>query len=87
MTKADKRLQKMRHNPRDWRIEDLQSVADSLGVEWVHDGGSHAVFRSPTGAHLTVPAKRPIKPVYVKLFLDLMDQAKEAENENSRKQI
>ncbi len=30
MARADKRLRKMRENPRDWRIEELQSVADSV---------------------------------------------------------
>lgn len=30
MTRADKRLWKMRENPRDWCIEELQSVADSV---------------------------------------------------------
>lgn len=45
MARADKRLQKMRQNPRDWRVEDIQSVADSLGIEWLHDGGSHVIMK------------------------------------------
>ena len=56
MSRADKRLQKMRRNPRDWRIEEIRSVADSLGIEWQHDGGSHVIFRSPYGEHLSIPA-------------------------------
>lgn len=79
MSRADKRLQKMRQNPRDWRIEEIQSVADSLGIEWEHDGGSHVIFRSPYGEHLSIPAHRPIKPIYVTKFLALVASIQEAE--------
>ena len=83
MSRADKRLQKMRQNPRDWRIEEIQSIADSLGIEWRHDGGSHVIFRSPSGEHLSMPAHRPIKPIYISKFLVLVSLKKEAENERS----
>jgi len=79
MTRADRRLQKMRQNPRDWRIEEIQSVADSLSIEWQHDGGSHVIFRSPYGEHLSIPAHRPIKPIYVTKFLALVASIQEAE--------
>ena len=84
MARADKRLQKMRQNPRDWRIEDIQSVADSLGIEWLHDGGSHVIFRSPYGEHVSIPARRPIKPVYITQFLALAASVKEANDECSQ---
>lgn len=74
MTQKDKKLQKMRQNPRDWQIEDLQSIADKHGIEWLHDGGSHVVFRSSVCEHLSVPAHRPIKPIYIKRFLLLLEQ-------------
>ena len=83
MTRADKRWQKMRRNPRDWRIEDIQSLADSLGIEWLHDGGSHVIFRSPYGEHLSIPARRPIKPVYITKFLALAESVREANDECS----
>ena len=85
MSRADKRLQKMRRNPRDWRIEEIQSVADSLGIEWQHDGGSHVIFRSLYGEHLSIPAHRPIKPIYIMRFLTLIANKQEAENERSEK--
>jgi predicted RNA binding protein YcfA (HicA-like mRNA interferase family) len=68
MSKQDKRLAQMANNPR----EDLQAVADANGIEWAHDGGSHVIFREQNGAHLSVPAKRPIKPVYIKQFIALI---------------
>jgi hypothetical protein len=86
MARGDKRLLKMRENPRDWRIEEIQSVADALGIQWFHDGGSHVIFRSPYGEHLSIPARRPIKPIYITKFLALADSMKEAECEHSQKQ-
>ncbi len=73
MARAGKYLDKMRRNPRDWRIEQLQTIADAHGVAWLHEGGSHCTFRTPHGEKLTVPAKRPIKPVYNRQFVDLID--------------
>ena len=83
MTSTDKRFEKMRTNPRDWRIEDLRAVADSLGIEYKSAGGSHVVFRCAHGSHVTVPAKRPIKPIYIKQFIVLVERSKEREDENS----
>jgi hypothetical protein len=61
MSKIDKLLEKMRRNPRDWRIEDLESLALRFGLEIRKPGGSHAIFfHPPSGQQLSVPAKRPI---------------------------
>jgi helix-turn-helix protein len=81
MTKRDKRLANMRQNPQGWAIDDLKSMADHFGVEWIHDGGSHVVFRAPNLDHLTVPAGRPVKAFYIKRFVALIDQVElEADN-------
>ena len=79
MTTADKTLERMRSNPRDWRIEDLLSVARRYGIDVRNSGGSHHVF-SARGIleSLCVPAHRPIKPVYVKSFVSLIDAIKES---------
>jgi predicted RNA binding protein YcfA (HicA-like mRNA interferase family) len=74
VSKKQKRLEAMRNNPRDWSIDDLISIATSLGFEVRQGGkGSHVVFTSPFGATQTVPAKRPVKAIYVKLLLDMID--------------
>ena len=77
MTQADKNLEDMRNNPRDWRIEALISVAVKYGIEIRNHGGSHHVFSYP-GVELvvTVPAHRPIKPIYVRQFVTLLEHAK-----------
>jgi len=74
MTAAAKILGRMRNNPTGWRIEDLKTVAARFKIEYRQPGTSHVTFRHPTGAKLTVPARRPIKPVYVKKFLQLIDE-------------
>ena len=66
----------MRKNPRGWRIEQLQSVATEHGVDWRRpgSGGSHVIFTvGGVREIVSVPAKRPIKPVYIKQFLALVD--------------
>jgi hypothetical protein len=72
---AGKILQRMRANPRDWRIEDLEVVAGKYSVEYRHQGTSHVVFRHASAGLLTVPSARPIKPVYVRQFVRLIDRA------------
>ena len=64
----------MRRNPRDWRIEDFKVVADHLGIDYDQDGTSHVVFRHPSAGRLSVPAARPVKPPYVRLFLVFVEK-------------
>lgn len=75
MGKAEKLLAKMRVNPQDWRIEDLEVVAKRHGIEVRKTGGSHFVFlHSEAELAVTIPFKRPIKSVYVIQFLALLDE-------------
>lgn len=70
MARLDKLLAAMRRNPRgDWRIEQLKAVADRYGVSYGPPGTSHDTGRWARGAKLTVPAQRPIKPVYIRKLL------------------
>ena len=74
MARWEKTLAQMKANPRDWRIENLKSVADAHGIVYRQPGGSHVIFRHANGAMLSVPARRPIKPVYVKKFVRLVEE-------------
>ena len=79
MTKHIKMLDRMRNNPRDWRIQDIQTLADHYGVDYRHDGGSHYVFSYPgIEQDVCVLAHRPIKPLYVRNFLALLDTVRES---------
>jgi antitoxin HicB len=50
MPRADKTLDAMRANPRDWRIASLEAVAAAHGVNVRKPGGSHVVFEHPAVA-------------------------------------
>lgn len=73
MTTAAKLLEKMHQNPFDWRIEQLETIAKHYGVNVRKSGGSHVVFDHARWTELLcVPARRPIKPIYIKKFLALI---------------
>ncbi len=73
MNRAARLLARMKVNPRDWRIENLVTVAEAFGVVYRRPGGSHVIFRHKSGAMLSVPARRPIKPIYVMKFIRLVE--------------
>lgn len=80
MTKFEKTLEKMRNNPRDWQIAELEIVAGHFRITTRKGSGSHVSFTHPLWVEiLTVPAHRPIKPIYVKKFISLIDSLKEGE--------
>jgi hypothetical protein len=74
MTKIEKLLSKLRNNPQDWQIETLKELAARYDIQWRQPGTSHVTFRHQNGAKLTVPARRPIKPIYIKKFIQLIDE-------------
>jgi hypothetical protein len=77
MVKMDKILAKMRNNPKDWTIDNLKTLAQRSGIDWRQPGTSHVTFSYPGIEPLTVPSHKPIKPIYVKRFLDLIDRVGE----------
>lgn len=87
MTQTDKILARMKNNPRDWRIEDREAVARAQGVSIRKPSGSHVIFDYPGIVEApSVPAHRPIKPVYVKAFLAFIEAVRERQEaqENDR---
>jgi len=62
----------MRTNPRDGTFPQIQTVAPQRGIGWRHEGSSHCVFVRFDGKTLLVPARRPIKPIYVRKFIELI---------------
>jgi hypothetical protein len=70
---AAKILEGMRRSALDWSLSDFQVVAKHKGLTWRHKGGSHCVFVRKDGQTLSVPARRPIKPIYTRMFLALVD--------------
>ena len=64
----------MCNNPNNWRINSLESIAKKFNIQVRKSGGSHVVFLHEDSSFVvTVPAKRPIKAVYINQFLTLMN--------------
>jgi len=76
MSKVEKLLKDMENNPHDWRIEQVKTVAIAHGLTVHCPGGSHHVIRHPHGGKICVPAHRPIKAVYIKNFVRLINTGK-----------
>lgn len=64
----------MCNNPQGWGIDTLKRIAGQFDISWRQPGTSHVTFRHINGAKLSVPAHRPIKPIYIKKFIELPDQ-------------
>jgi len=68
----------MKNNPKgDWVISDLEKVAEQFGIGHHRPTGSHTTFELPGHPEIvTVPAHRPIKPVYIRQFVALVETAR-----------
>lgn len=75
MSKLEKILSKMRNNPHDWRIDDIKKIADKYSIKYHQPATSHVTFRTTSGNKVTIPAHKPIKAIYVKLFLEFIDNS------------
>ena len=76
MSKAQKLLDSMESNPLDWRIEQVERVAKAFGLTVHRPGGSHHIVRHANGSKASVPAHRPIKPIYIRQFVKLVKSGK-----------
>ena len=79
MARGEKLLERMRANPRDWRIEDVQTLCAAFGIACTAPRkGSHYKVKHPDRTEmLTVPARRPIKPFYIEALVRFVDAVKE----------
>lgn len=77
-----KRLERMRANPAaDWTINDVEAVCREHGVlcEPARGGSSHYKVAHPAlREKLTIPFKRPVKPVYIHQLVKFIDAVRKA---------
>ena len=77
---SEDRLERMRRNPAaDWTIADVTALCRTYGMycEAPRSGGSHYQVGHPRLAEkLTIPFKRPIKPVYIRKLIALITAAR-----------
>jgi hypothetical protein len=78
MTKAEKLFIAMKANPAaDWQIDDVEAVCRQFGlvVTPARGGGSHYKVRKPgKNVILTIPARRPILPVYIRALVSMIEE-------------
>jgi hypothetical protein len=82
MARGEKLLERMRANPRDWRIEDVAAVCGAFGVACTppRKGSHYKVKHESQAEMLTVPAHRPVKPWYIEALVEFIDRVREAES-------
>ena len=68
----------MRRNPQgNWTITDVSNVCAefAIGCSPPRGGGSHyKVFHPEMTEKLTIPYKKPIKPIYIKKLVAFIDK-------------
>ena len=82
MTGAGKLLERMRDNPRDWRIDDVLTVCRGHRVECTppRKGSHYKVKHGSMAEILTIPSNRPIKPVYIRELVRFIDAVQKGES-------
>ena len=73
----------MRANPRGWRIEDVATLCAAFGVACTapRKGSHYKVKHESQAEMLTIPARRPIKPVYIADLVQVIDAVSEKADE------
>jgi hypothetical protein len=62
----------MECNPLEWQIAQIETVAKAFGLTIHRPGGSHHIVRHANGRKISIPAHRPIKPIYIRQFVRLV---------------
>lgn len=76
MAQADKLLAAMKANPAgDWTIADVERLCRAHGItcEPPANGSHYALEHRRVAGRLTIPARRPIKSVYVRLLIGMVE--------------
>ena len=84
MGQAEKRLEAMRRDPvGDWTIEDVEVVCRSRGIDCVAPArGSHYDVPHPSQREiLTIPARRTLKPAYLRKFVAFVEAVERSGHE------
>ena len=74
MSKRLKRVLRIIKNPKDVTFEDLECVLLEFGFNKGEGSGDHFTFRKEgEPLIITVPKKHPVKSIYVKQVIKLLD--------------
>lgn len=82
VSKIDKLIEKLRNNPRDGNIAMIRKILDKFEFEYVWGKGDHLNVKHPKVDYiLTIPAHKPIKPIYIIKLLNMIDEIEGDEDE------
>ncbi len=84
MSSWDKLLARIRSLDKDLRFDELKKVLEEYGynMKMPRGGSSHATFRKPGCAPITIPRHEPIKKVYVEMVRAVVE-SEVANDENA----
>jgi predicted RNA binding protein YcfA (HicA-like mRNA interferase family) len=77
MSRREKRLRKLRQNPKNVSLEELSQVLTDFGFWLDTVNGSHHVFRNSLqnkAWKLTIPFRKPVLAIYVKQAIVAIDE-------------
>jgi predicted RNA binding protein YcfA (HicA-like mRNA interferase family) len=82
VSKLDKKINRLRENPKNVSSRELKSILHSLGFELRGGKGSHECFKHPRvpEVKITVPKQTPLKKVYVIQALNVINKLMELED-------
>ncbi len=85
MSKRSKRYKRIAQNPNNIIFDDLRNLLEDYGFEHRRTRGSHHSFVGRIGdekVSLVIPYRKPLKEVYVKKALALIEQIQALSIEN-----
>ncbi|RLA72391.1 MAG: type II toxin-antitoxin system HicA family toxin [Epsilonproteobacteria bacterium] len=75
MSKIEKLIKKLRNNPKDTNINTIKKILDKYELEYIWGKGDHLNVKHPLADYiLTIPAHKPIKPIYIMKLLQMIDE-------------
>ncbi len=77
MSKKEKLIKCIKNNPTNVKFEDLKKILEDIGYSSTNRGGSHYVFTKDNFTTLCIPYKRPVKVIYVKQVIKIIEEEEE----------
>ena len=74
MSIKDKLIKDLENNPNNVRFKTIKTLLESAGYQTYNKGSSHFQFRKEGKELITIPFKRPIKAIYVKMVLKALKE-------------
>ncbi|MEA3456688.1 MAG: type II toxin-antitoxin system HicA family toxin [Campylobacterota bacterium] len=74
MSKKEKLIRAIKNNPTNIKFEDLKKILEELGYSAINRGGSHYIFTKNNCDSLTIPYKKPVKVIYVKQVIQIIEE-------------